>query len=157
MSPNEKVIETFYTAFSKLDYTTMNSCYSKEVAFFDPMFALLKDDEVRFMWEMLCKNAQEFSLTFSDITSLDDEYYTCKWEATYRLSTNNKMITNKIKAHMRIIDGKIIEHSDAFSLHQWSKQAFGWVGGLFGWNSFFQRNLRNKARKKLLKYIQSKQ
>ena len=58
---------------------------------------------------------------------------------------------------MRIENGKIIEHSDAFSVHEWSKQAFGITGLLFGWSSFFQNKIKNQAKKNLLKYMQSKQ
>jgi hypothetical protein len=56
---------------------------------------------------------------------------------------------------MRIADGKIVEHSDAFSLHKWSSQALGFMGRLLGWNSFFQRKIKNQARKNLLKFMES--
>ena len=62
---------------------------------------------------------------------------------------------NNVKAHMRIVDGKIIEHSDAFSLHKWSKQALGFSGWLLGWNSFYQRKIKNTARQNLLKFMES--
>ena len=97
------------------------------------------------MWQMLCKNAKDFSLTYSNIIALDEEYCTCDWVATYTFSATGKTVINKIKANMRFADGKIIEHSDAFSVHQWSKQAFGMVGMLFGWNSLFQNKIKNKA------------
>ena len=54
---------------------------------------------------------------------------------------------------MRFEDGKIVEHSDAFSVHNWSKQAFGLVGVLFGWNSLFQNKIKNKAKQNLLNFI----
>jgi ketosteroid isomerase-like protein len=153
--PNEQLINKFYIAFQQLDSTTMNSCYSDDIVFFDPAFEILKGKEVNYMWEMLCKNAKDFSLTFGNIIQLDDEYYTCDWIATYTFSKTGKKVVNRIKANMRFADGKIIEHSDAFSLHQWSRQALGLMGELFGWNSFFQRKIKNTARKNLLKYIQS--
>ncbi|UEG49166.1 nuclear transport factor 2 family protein [Ferruginibacter lapsinanis] len=156
MSSNAQVLEKFYTAFSKLDYVTMNSCYSDDIVFFDPVFGLLRGDEVKLMWEMLCKNAKDFSLTFSDITDLDEEYSTCRWVATYTFSATGKRVVNKIKANMRFADGKIVEHSDGFSIHQWSKQALGLSGVLFGWNSFFQNKIKNKAKRNLLTFMQSK-
>ena len=45
MPTNEDLINTFYTAFSKLDYATMNSCYSNDIVFNDPTFGLLKKEK----------------------------------------------------------------------------------------------------------------
>lgn len=156
MTSNEALIAKFYTAFQQKDFNGMNSCYSDDIVFYDPAFELLRGDEVKYMWEMLCTNATDLSVTFGNITERDHEYYTCNWTAAYTFSKTGRRVVNEIKAHMRIADGKIIEHSDAFSLHKWSSQALGLTGNLFGWNSFFQRKLKNKARKSLLKFIQSK-
>ena len=42
MNPNEELVNKFYTAFQKLDFETMNSCYSEDIAFYDPAFGLLR-------------------------------------------------------------------------------------------------------------------
>ena len=156
MNSNKQLIETFYTGFQQLNADKMNSCYSNDIVFFDPIFGLLRGQEVTCMWEMLCKNAINFSLSYGNIVELDEEYSTCDWVATYTLSANGKTIINKIKANMRFENGKIAEHSDAFSVHNWSKQAFGLVGVLFGWNSLFQNKIKNKAKKNLLEFIKAK-
>lgn len=156
MNSNTQMVEKFYTAFQQLDSTAMNSCYSDDIIFFDPVFGLLKGEEAKSMWEMLCKNAKNFSLTFDNIVALDEEYCTCDWVATYTFSATGKTVINKIKANMRFAGGKIIEHSDAFSIHKWSKQAFGTIGILFGWNSFFQNKIKYKAKKNLLQFMQAK-
>ena len=156
MNNNTQLVEKFYTAFQQLDATAMNSCYSDDIVFFDPVFGLLKGEEAKSMWEMLCKSAKNFSLTYDNIIALDDEYCTCDWVATYTFSATGKTVVNKIKANMRFADGKIIEHSDAFSVHKWSKQAFGTIGILFGWNSLFQNKIKNKAKKNLLKFMQAR-
>lgn len=156
MNSNTQLVEKFYMAFQRLDAAAMNSCYSDDIVFFDPVFGLLRGEEAKCIWEMLCKNAKDFSLTFGNITALDDEYSTCVWVATYTFSATGKKVVNTIKANMRFTDGKIIEHSDAFSVHKWSKQAFGIMGMLFGWNSIFQNKIKNKAKKNLLKYMQAK-
>ena len=155
MQTNTEVITTFYTAFSKLDHVTMNSCYSDDIVFFDPVFGLLKGDAVKSMWQMLCTTAKDFSLTFNNIQHLDEEYSTCNWTATYTFSKTGRKVINNIKAYMRFADGKIIEHSDGFSLHKWSKQALGFSGWLLGWNSFFQNKIKNKAKKSLLNFIKN--
>lgn len=156
MLTNTELIQKFYTAFNQRDYATMNSCYSDDIVFFDPVFGLLKNDEVKCMWEMLCKNAKDLTITFSNITALDEEYATCEWVATYTFSKTGRKVVNKIKANMRFENGKIVEHSDGFSLHQWSKQALGFSGVLFGWNSFFQNKIKNGAKKNLLNFMQKK-
>ena len=157
MNGNSKVIERFYSAFQKLDYSTMQSCYSDDIIFNDPAFGILEGAEAKAMWEMLCKNAKEFSLTFSNIQLLDEDYATCDWVATYTFSKTGRKVINKIKANMRFADNKIAEHSDAFSLHKWSSQALGFSGWLLGWNSFFQSKIKNGAKRNLMKFIESKQ
>lgn len=153
MNPNEELVNKFYTAFQQLDFETMNSCYSEDIAFYDPAFGLLRGNEARSMWEMLCRNAKDFSLTYGNIIHLDDEYSTCDWVATYTFSKTGRKVINRIRANMKFANGKIIEHSDAFSLHKWSAQALGFTGWLLGWNRFFQRKIQNGARKNLLKFM----
>jgi len=156
MQTHTDVITTFYTAFSKLDHVTMNSCYSEDIVFSDPAFGLLRGEEAKYMWEMLCTNAKDFSLTFSNIQILDEEYATCNWVATYTFSKTNRKVVNYIKAFMRFKDGKIIEHSDAFKLSKWAAQALGWKGALFGWMSWMKKKIQNNARKNLIAFIEKK-
>ena len=156
MEENKQVIERFYSAFQKLDYKTMQDCYSDDIVFSDPVFLVLYGDDAKAMWEMLCKNAKEFSLTFSDIELLDHEYATCKWVATYTFSKTGNRVVNNIKAFMKLKDGKIIEHSDAFRLSTWIGQALGWKGILFGWTGFMKRAVQKNAKKNLLNFIEKK-
>ena len=156
MNTNAQTIEKFYSAFQKLDYNAMNDCYSEDIVFSDPVFGLLRGDEVRAMWEMLCKNAKDFSLTFSDIQSIDEEYYTCKWTATYTFSKTGKKVVNNIKAFMKIKDGKIVAHSDPFRLSTWIGQALGWKGALLGWTGFMKKAVQKNARKSLNNFMKNK-
>lgn len=156
MNDNKQVIERFYTAFQQLDYEAMQDCYSEDIVFSDPVFLVLNGDEAKAMWEMLCKNAKEFSLTFSDIELLDEEYATCKWVATYTFSKTGNRVVNNIKAFMKLKNGKIIEHSDAFRLSTWIGQALGWKGVLFGWAGFMKRAVQKNAKKNLEKFIKSR-
>ncbi len=156
MQTNAQIINRFYTAFQQKDYKGMNACYSDEIVFSDPAFGLLRGEEVKYMWEMLCKNAKDFSLTFSDIELLDEEYATCKWTATYTFSGTGRKVVNHIKAFMKLKDGLILEHSDAFPLSKWAAQAMGWKGQLFGWMGWMKRAIQKKARKNLVAFIESK-
>lgn len=132
----------------------MNECYSSDIVFFDPVFKLLRGEEVRAMWRMLCANAKDFELVFNNIIALDEEYYTCEWVASYTFSKTGRKVINKVKAYMRIENGKIIEHSDGFSLHKWSMQAMGFSGWLLGWNRFYQNKIKNHAKRNLNKFMQ---
>ena len=156
MQPNVDVITRFYTAFQKLDYQTMNSCYKDDIVFNDPAFGLLRGDEAKAMWEMLCKNAKDFSLTFSNIQLLDEEYATCNWVARYTFSKTGRKVVNNIKAFMKLQDGKIIEHSDGFKLSRWAAQALGFKGMLLGWTGFMKRKIQQNARKNLIAFIEKK-
>jgi len=156
MSDNKQVIEQFYSAFQKLDYKTMQDCYSDDIVFSDPVFLVLHGDEAKAMWEMLCKNARDFSLTFTNIELLDEEYATCNWVATYTFSKTGNKVVNNIKAFMKLKDGKIIEHSDAFRLSTWIGQALGWKGIWFGWAGFMKRAVQKNARKSLMNFMEKK-
>ena len=112
---NQQTIEKFYSAFQQLDYRTMQECYSDDIVFSDPVFLVLRGDEVKSMWEMLCRNARDFSLEFSDIEHIDEEYSTCRWTADYTFSKTGNRVHNNIKAFMKLKDGKItkfIQHTD---------------------------------------------
>ncbi len=153
---NKQLVERFYTAFQQLDYKTMQDCYSDDAVFNDPAFGLLQGEEVKAMWEMLCKRAKDFSLVYSNIGLLDEEYATCNWTATYIFSATGRKVVNNITAHLRIQNGKIIEHSDAFKLSKWAAQALGWKGILFGWAGFMKRAIQKNARKGLTNFMERK-
>ncbi|HET9055513.1 MAG TPA: nuclear transport factor 2 family protein [Chitinophagaceae bacterium] len=149
MTTNEQLIHKFYTAFQQLDYKTMQDCYADEAVFSDPAFGTLNAAEIKAMWEMLCKQAKDFSLSFSNIHALDDEYCTCQWKASYTFSKTGRKVINHITAHIRIQNGKITEHTDNFDLWRWSRQALGLPGVLFGWTPMLQNKIRSLARNSL--------
>jgi ketosteroid isomerase-like protein len=156
MNVNEQAITTFYSAFQNRDYRTMQDCYADKVIFFDPVFEDLVDDEVKLMWEMLCKRATDLSIQFSNVQA-DQEYGTCVWIATYTFTKTKRRVVNKVKAHMRFQDGKIIEHSDQFKLSDWCRQAFGIKAVLLGRTAWFQNKVRKLAQQSLYDYIVSHQ
>ena len=152
MNNNEELIQTFYDAFTRLDYTTMQNCYAADPIFNDPVFGILQRDEVRAMWEMLCKNAKDFTLQ-ADKIEVDGEYGTCNWTATYTFSKTGRRVVNKVKAHMRIENGKITEHTDEFDIYKWSRQALGLPGILLGWSGYLKNKIRFDAKKKLQMFM----
>ena len=148
MNNNEELIQTFYDAFARLDYATMQNCYAADPIFNDPVFGVLQGSEAGCMWEMLCKNAIDFSLQAGKI-EVDGEYGTCDWTATYTFSKSGRRVVNKVKAHMRIENGKITEHTDEFDIYKWSRQALGLPGVLLGWSGYLKNKIRYDAKKKL--------
>ena len=148
MNINEEVIQKFYTAFSKLEYPVMQNCYAGNAIFNDPVFGILHGDEIKAMWQMLCINAKDFSLLF-DSPEADEEYGTCNWTAGYTFSKTGKKVVNKVKAHMRLQQGNIIEHTDDFSIYQWSRQALGLPGILLGWSGYMKNKIRHEALRSL--------
>ena len=156
MLSNTDLITKFYTSFQQLDHKSMNDCYSDHIIFSDPVFGILEGEEVRSMWEMLCTNAKDFSLTFTNIRLLDDEYATCNWTARYTFSKTGRKVINHVKAHMKVKDGKIVEHSDAFKVSKWAGQALGITGVLLGWSNFLKRKIHRNAKKSLETFMQRK-
>ena len=134
----------------------MSLCYSENIAFSDPVFGLLEGEEVKSMWEMLCKNGKDLQLSFGNIQLLDEEYATCDWVAQYTFSQTGRRVVNKIKAHIRVESGIITEHTDAFDVYNWSRQALGPKGWLFGWTAWFQKKLQQKTRKSLENFMGKK-
>ncbi len=151
---NEELITKFYTAFSKRDYVTMQNCYAGNPVFNDPVFGILQGDEVRAIWEMLAKNAKDFSLEYNSI-ECDDEYGTCKWVATYTFSKTGRQVVNKVKAHMRIENDKITEHTDEFDIYKWSRQALGLPGVLLGWSGYLKNKIRHDAKTRLYQFMKN--
>ncbi len=156
MDGNKELITRFYSAFQRLDYATMQDCYSADPIFNDPVFGILQGNDVKVMWEMLCKNARDFSLEFSNIELLDEEYATCQWVAHYTFSKTGRKVVNNIKAYMRIEDGKITEHTDKFDFWKWSRQALGLPGVLLGWSPYLQKKVHNNAMKGIEKILYEK-
>lgn len=147
-----ELITRFYTAFQKRDWQTMNSCYHATATFYDPVFRNLNSKEARAMWHMLCSNARNLSLTFSDVTSHENSGG-CKWEAAYTFSKTGRKVVNRIAAAFEFKDGLIVKHTDMFDLWKWSRQALGPGGLLLGWSSLIHDKVHHTAHKSLARFI----
>jgi len=130
----------------------MNDCYDGDVTFYDPVFENLDGEQVRAMWEMLLGRAKDLRLHFSDIVT-EPGYGSCTWRAEYTFTATGRKVVNKAKARFTMHAGKIVEHQDAFNLWNWSRQALGWPGLLFGWTSLLQKKIRKNARRSLDKFM----
>jgi hypothetical protein len=147
MNEQEQLIRTFYTGFQQLDWESMAACYHNEVIFYDPIFECLEGEQAKAMWEMLLKNARGLQLSFGNIVP-DENYCSCDWTASYTFSQTGRRVVNKVKAHFKFEDGRIIEHQDSYDLWKWSRQALGVPGTLLGWTPFLHLKIRRMAKKK---------
>ena len=141
---NAKLIESFYSAFQRLDWQSMVECYHPQVEFSDPIFISLNAREVADMWRMLCTKARDFELNYSHI-SADDKFGSARWLVTYRFPKTGRLVKNVIFAEFQFSEGKIIHHSDHFSFWYWSKSALGTSGLLLGWSGFLRRKVQQQA------------
>lgn len=152
MNPNENLIAKFYTAFANADAKTMSECYHPNVHFIDPVFGLLKEEQVSKMWKMLLlKSKGDIKIEFSNIKA-DEFSGSARWVATYKFSKTNRKVVNQVSAEFLFQDGLIIKHTDNFDVWKWSKQAFGITGYLLGWTGFFQNKVREQALLSLKKF-----
>jgi len=138
----KEILHTFYTAFSKGDATTMTSCYHDDIVFEDPAFGKLTGKRAVAMWEMLLskKEESELSITFKVVDNKHAE-----WVANYKYGPQKRPVINKVKASFEFLDGKIIQHTDNFSLWKWSQQALGASGLVLGWSTFVKKKIREKT------------
>lgn len=155
MTPNETTLIKFYTAFANADASTMCECYHSKIVFRDPIFGLLKDNNVCQMWKMLVKKSKgNIKIELSNV-KVDEHIGSAQWVATYNFSKTNRKVVNVISAQFHFKDGLIKKHTDDFDIWNWSKQAFGITGFLFGWTGFFQKKIQKQARLSLKKYIET--
>ena len=153
MHKNEKIIETFYNAFKKSDYATMNSCYHSDIEFSDALFQL-KGLRAKAMWHMLLeKKGDPDSRTYEGIQA-DDRKGKAHWEAKYEFPQTGRLVHNKIDAEFEFKDGKIIKHHDNFNLYKWIRMAMGTMGWALGWTSSFQNKIREAVNKRLDAFVE---
>lgn len=151
---NQELIQKFYTSFQKGDAKGMTECYHDEIIFHDPAFGELKGEKAKKMWEMLLERSKgELKIEFSDVKT-DDKKGSANWKAKYTFAQTGRKVVNKIHAEFIFKDGKIIQHTDHFSLWKWSRQALGWKGWLLGWTGFIRGKIQKQTNGLLRKYME---
>lgn len=149
---NEALIKKFYLCFQQKDWEGMQSCYHDEVVFSDPVFNHLKGPKAKAMWHMLTTSAKDLTITYHHVKA-DDSKGSCQWEAKYTFSKTGAPVHNHIQAEFEFKDGKIIRHTDTFSLTAWAGMALGFIGKLFGWTPWIQSKIRVSAATSLTKFM----
>lgn len=152
MTPNTDLITSFYEAFGHKDFEAMNACYHSSVAFSDPVFKNLEDDEVKAMWHMLCERGTDLVVTFSDVSATDDRG-SAHWEARYTFTGSDRLVHNSIDAKFLFKDGLIYRHLDSFDFWKWTRMALGTPGTLLGWSGPLKNKVRDTARRQLEQFV----
>jgi hypothetical protein len=153
MNANEELILRFYKAFQQCDWKTMQSCYHPDATFSDPAFRTLSCIETKAMWHMLCENAKDLKIEFSQVQA-DSTKGACQWQAWYTFSRTSRKVHNKITAQFKFKDGLIRVHNDTFNFWRWSRMALGISGLLLGWTPFLQKEVHESAYRSLIKFMQ---
>ncbi|MEZ0610175.1 nuclear transport factor 2 family protein [Fibrella sp. WM1] len=144
MTATQQLLTTFYEAFQRKDYATMQACYADTAVFNDPAFPNLNAAQVRAMWEMLIRQGKDMQLTYR-VLDADDTTGHAEWTATYTFSKTGRPVVNHVRSSFTFAEGKIVTHTDRFDFHTWARQALGLTGLLLGWTSFLQRKVQQTA------------
>ena len=159
MNAHEELINAFYSAFQKKDAEAMVACYHPDITFSDPVFQELKGVHAGNMWRMLSSRGSDLAVEYRDVRA-DDAKGSAHWEARYTFTTGStgstgRKVHNIIDAEFTFADGKIIRHTDRFSLSAWAGQALGLPGKLLGGTSFMQKKIRSMAQGRLAEFERS--
>lgn len=150
MESEVALVRRFYQAFAARDAGAMTACYHPEVHFRDEVFDL-KGAEASGMWRMLCQQGKDLKVQCSDVHAEGDVVHAA-WVADYTFGGQRK-VHNVIEARFRFRDGRIVEHTDRFDFHAWSRQALGTMGALFGWTSWLRAKVQKKAHTRLQAFL----
>jgi hypothetical protein len=155
---NKQTLETFYSAFARLDPQTMGECYAPGAVFEDEVFSLRGQRSVAGMWRMLCeatraKGADVWKLQYRDLHA-DAGTGQAHWDAHYRFSATGRIVDNSIDAAFGFDpQGRIERHRDSFDFWRWSRQALGAPGLLLGWTPLLRNKVRAQAGASLDKFM----
>jgi ketosteroid isomerase-like protein len=148
MTRTESLIVKLYDALDRQDADTMAACYLPDATFTDPVFGELHGSDIAAMWAMLCKQAKDLDVGYSEVQA-DDITGSAEWRATYTFSPSGRRVENVVSAQFVFHNGLIASHIDRFDLWKWSRMAIGPMGTMLGWAPFFRTRLRDTARRGL--------
>jgi len=152
MNTIENIVDTFYRAFAKRDFSTMNTFYHKDAQFSDPVFQYLECDQIKAMWHMLCESGKDLQISHGTIGVYDNSARVT-WKAVYTFSKTGNIVHNEIRSELFFKDKLIINHFDSFNFYRWARMALGTPGLLLGWTNYMQQQVKSNAKKQLEKFI----
>lgn len=136
-----QVVDEFYAALARRDGQAMAARYHDDIRFEDPVFGVLRGEDARDMWRMLCSSGTDLTVTHQVLDATPTSA-TVGWVATYTFPATGRRVRNEVTAKMVIAGDKIVEHQDSFSIWGWSAQALGPAGRLLGWSPPLRGRIR---------------
>lgn len=149
-----EIIERFYTAFDRRDWSAMGACYADDARFSDPVFPDLDALQVRAMWRMLLTSGTDLRISFRVVYE-SATHGTCEWEAFYTFSRTGRKVHNVVRSEFGLRDGLIVRQHDRFDFWRWSGQALGASGVLLGWSPLVKNKVRGIAASGLRKAMEA--
>jgi hypothetical protein len=156
---SRETLERYFAAFGNLDAATMQSCYAENARFEDPIFRLAGARQIGGMWRMLCSELRlrgigQWKLEVEEIRTRGDQGRV-RWRARYPFGSPERKVHNRVYSRFDFDDkGLIVRQRDAFSFWNWSRQAIGTSGLLFGWTPTLRARVQMKAGQQLARYME---
>ena len=141
-----------YAAFARKDGDAMAGCYAADATFSDPVFPDLRGKDVGAMWRMLCGRARDLRIDAATPELLPDGRVRVAWQAWYTFGATGRPVHNQVTATLRVEDGRIAGHEDAFDFPAWAAQALGWKGRLLGRTRFLRHKVQRQAAGQLARF-----
>jgi ketosteroid isomerase-like protein len=151
---SRELVERFYLAFGRRDGEAMAACYAPDARFSDPVFVDLRGREPGAMWRMLTERATDLTVELLEHDA-NERAGSARWVARYTFSATGRPVVNEVRASFRFADELILEHTDRFSFHAWSRQALGLPGLLLGWTPIVRASVRRRARADLDRFMEA--
>jgi hypothetical protein len=152
MAELPQVLHRYQQAFSQGSIESIKRCYASDVIYFDPLYGYLHGDQVGYMWASKFAEFATYTISTGELADQGDGYYNMKYDIAYT-SRSQMSIKMAVQCFFKIDDERIVEQSEAFSVHELLRQERGLIGHLMGWNRMMQQSRKNKARRMLLNFM----
>jgi ketosteroid isomerase-like protein len=152
---NEDVVKNFFLAYQAHDCKGMHSCLDENVKFSDFGFDI-QGDEVRAMWHLFTSQTETrppIEVPGFEIIKSNDDLITAKYQVKYPFGEKKRVVDYTIEAHMKLKDGKIIDHKDISSITEWAWMAFGLPVYLISWTPYFHNKVKKDANERLQHFM----
>lgn len=150
----EEKIRSFYKAFDRRDYKSMNAIYADKASFRDEIFEL-QGKQVLALWYMMVSKDNNLKVTCNQV-EVKAHKVTAHWTMAYNFTVTGRPIINNVVSVFEFEGGKVVKQTDSYDFWEWTKQAFGVLGWVLGWSFYARYIVRKQALKSLKVYMQSK-
>ncbi|KAG8936469.1 hypothetical protein FRC02_001887 [Tulasnella sp. 418] len=153
----KEVVQKYLTAYTQLDYATMESLTTDNFVFEDPAFPHLEGEHARGMFKMFIQGAPKTGAKFTvvEVNSSEDDpshKVTAKYDASYNFE-GRPVVNHMSSVFLVNNDGKIEKQVDTFDFSAWASQALGIIGMLFGSFGFLRAQVQKRGADRLEAFL----